>query len=173
MKTLREIHLAARPVGMPTQENFRLVERAAPELKQDEIAVKNLYLTVDPYMRGRMNDVKSYIPPFQIGEVMEGGAVGEVVQSQNEKFPVGSKVLSSNGWRDGWVGAPKGVMKIDETIDAPPSAWLGALGMPGLTACFSNGEVEPVARWFSLNVFYSMSDLKAKWKLIFGSILKS
>ena len=93
----------------------------------------NICMSVDPYMRGRMNEGKSYVPPFQIGRPMEGGAVGEVIASQDEKLPVGAIVQSFCGWRDAFV-APASSLQIVDTTLAPPSAYLGILGVTGLTA---------------------------------------
>ncbi|GAA4847591.1 NADP-dependent oxidoreductase [Kitasatospora terrestris] len=131
--TGREWHLAARPQGWPTPDDFVLVEAPVRQPEAGEILVRNAFLSVDPYMRGRMNDVKSYIPPFQVGQVMDGGAVGYVVASAAEGFEVGDAVLHGLGWREyATVGAAHAV-KVDPEL-APLSAYLGVLGMPGLTA---------------------------------------
>ncbi|MFG2821153.1 NADP-dependent oxidoreductase [Kitasatospora sp. NPDC048365] len=131
--TGREWHLAARPQGWPTPDDFALVEAPVRQPEAGEILVRNAFLSVDPYMRGRMNDVKSYIPPFQVGQVMDGGAVGYVVASAAEGFEVGDAVLHGLGWREyATVGAAHAV-KVDPEL-APLSAYLGVLGMPGLTA---------------------------------------
>jgi NADPH-dependent curcumin reductase CurA len=129
----RELRLAARPVGEPKQTDFDLVEVAVPEPGEGEVLVRNLVMSVDPYMRGRMNDVKSYVPPFEVGAPLEGGAVGEVVTSQVDTHRPGDVVLHGLGWRDFAVGPAAGFRVVDTTV-APPSAYLGVLGMPGLTA---------------------------------------
>lgn len=133
MPTSREIHLASRPEGAPTPETFATVSKEIPAPGPGQFLVKNLYMSVDPYMRGRMRDQKSYVPPFQVGEVMSGGAVGEVIASQNDAFPVGQHVLGMEGWREYYISEGKGQRKIDGSL-APLSAFLGVLGMPGLTA---------------------------------------
>ncbi len=129
----REIHLASRPVGWPTPENFRLVETALPELGDNQVLIENHYMSVDPYMRGRMNDTKSYTSSFQIDQPLEGGAVGEVIASTSELVPVGATVLHGFGWRDHAV-APASSVRIVDASRAAESAFLGALGMTGLTA---------------------------------------
>ena len=132
-QTSREIQLASRPEGWPTDENFRLSEVAVPELQEGQVLVRNLYMSVDPYMRGRMNDVKSYVPPFQLGAPLDGGAIGEVVESRSESHRVGDKVLHGLGWRDYAVLDAKRARVIDTDL-APAPAYLGVLGMTGLTA---------------------------------------
>lgn len=127
----REIQLASRPVGEPTAENFRLAEVEVPDPGPGEILVRNTYMSVDPYMRGRMNDVKSYVPPFAIGEPLQGGAVGEVVSSNDESLAVGDTVVHMSGWREYAVLHAKGCRKVPADL---ASAYLGVLGMPGLTA---------------------------------------
>ena len=132
-QTSREIQLASRPEGWPTDENFRLSEVAVPELQEGQVLVRNLYMSVDPYMRGRMNDVKSYVPPFQLGAPLDGGAIGEVVESRSGSHRVGDKVLHGLGWRDYAVLDAKRARVIDTDL-APAPAYLGVLGMTGLTA---------------------------------------
>jgi len=129
----REIRLASRPDGMPSPENFEIAAASAPEPNDGEIQVRNTWMSVDPYMRGRMMDRASYIAPFAIGGVLEGGAMGEVVASKAEGFAPGDLVMSMNGWREAWTGSAVGVQKID-THGLPPQAFLGVAGMPGLTA---------------------------------------
>jgi NADPH-dependent curcumin reductase CurA len=136
----RKFTLAARPVGMPKESDFALVEVPLPAPAEGEIAVKSLYLSVDPYMRGRMNDVKSYAPPVAIGGTMVGGVVGEVIASNNPRFAVGDIVQGEFGWQDHTISNGKGVRKVDPTI-APISTALGVLGMPGLTAYFGLLEI--------------------------------
>jgi hypothetical protein len=134
MRRSREIHLAARPQGWPEPADFRLVEVELPEPGPGEVLVRNLFMSVDPYMRGRMNDVRSYVPPFAIGAVLEGGAVGEVVASNSPDLAVGQTVLSNHGWRE-FVVAPGAALRPVDPAAAPSvSAYLGPLGMPGLTA---------------------------------------
>ncbi|GAA2377494.1 NADP-dependent oxidoreductase [Catellatospora methionotrophica] len=128
----REIHLASRPVGVPTPDNFRLVEVDVPEPAEGQVKVRNLVMSVDPYMRGRMNDVKSYVPPFALDAVLDGGAVGEVVASRSVDLKPGDLVLHGYGWREWAVDDARRFRKIEPV--APPSAFLGVLGMPGLTA---------------------------------------
>ncbi|MER7656021.1 NADP-dependent oxidoreductase [Streptomyces albidoflavus] len=129
----REWHLVARPDGWPTPEDFALREVPVEAPTAGRILVRNLYFSVDPYMRGRMNDVKSYVPPFQLDAPMDGGAVGEVIASEAEGFAVGDHVLHGLGWRE-YANLPaKHAKKVDGSL-APLSAYLGVLGMPGLTA---------------------------------------
>ncbi|QHC21243.1 NADP-dependent oxidoreductase [Streptomyces sp. GS7] len=131
--TSREWHLVARPQGWPTPDDFALREAALPELADGQILVKNAYFSVDPYMRGRMNDVKSYVPPFQLDQPMDGGAVGEVLASRAEGIAVGDHVLHGLGWREYAVVDGSHTAKADPSL-APLTAYLGVLGMPGLTA---------------------------------------
>ncbi len=132
MKSL-EIHLASRPTGWPTAETFRPVEVDVPAPGPGQVLVRNLVMSLDPAMRGRMNDAKSYVPPFQIDQPLSGGAVGEVVESGSDDFAPGDLVLHWLGWRQYALLDAKAAGKIDPTL-APPSAYLGVLGMPGLTA---------------------------------------
>ncbi len=129
----REVHLASRPEGGPTLEQFALVTVELPEPKPGEVLVRNLYISVDPYMRGRMNATKSYAPPYEIGKPMYGGAIGRVQQSKDPGLPEGSLVSSMFGWREGFVALAKDVQLIDPK-GAPIPAFLGTLGMTGLTA---------------------------------------
>ncbi|MFI9157449.1 NADP-dependent oxidoreductase [Kitasatospora aureofaciens] len=131
--TAREWHLAARPQGWPVPADFALVEAPVRTPGPGEILVRNTHLSVDPYMRGRMNDVKSYVPPFQLGQAMDGGAVGYVVASEAEGFAPGDAVLHGLGWREYATLDAKHAVKVDPEA-APLSAYLGVLGMPGLTA---------------------------------------
>ncbi|SCF04120.1 hypothetical protein GA0074696_2375 [Micromonospora purpureochromogenes] len=133
MSTNREIHLASRPQGWPTADNFRLVETEVPTPGPGQIVVRNQFMSVDPYMRGRMNDVKSYVPPFQLGAPLDGGAVGEVVASEADGVKVGDTVLHGLGWREYALLDAKAARPVDPTI-APVSAYLSVLGMTGLTA---------------------------------------
>ena len=98
--TTRAVHLASRPHGAPTEDNFRIEEISLPELSDGQILVANDVMSVDPYMRGRMNDVKSYVPPFHIDRPLDGGAVGTVIESRSEDIPEGSHVSHQLGWRE-------------------------------------------------------------------------
>ncbi|GAA4109730.1 NADP-dependent oxidoreductase [Streptomyces sp. NPDC048491] len=131
--TSREWHLVARPNGWPVPSDFALREAPVAEPAAGHILVRNLFMSVDPYMRGRMNDTKSYVPPFQLERPMDGGAVGEVVASGDERFAVGDHVLHGLGWREYADVDAKHATKVDGGL-APLSAYLGVLGMPGLTA---------------------------------------
>jgi NADPH-dependent curcumin reductase CurA len=131
--TSNEIQLASRPRGWPTAENFTLARVNVPAPSDGQVLVRNLFMSVDPYMRGRMNDVKSYVPPFQIGQPLEGGAVGEVVESRAEGMKPGQIVLSNRGWREHFVADARELRVVDPGIK-PLSLYLGALGMPGMTA---------------------------------------
>ncbi len=129
----KQWHLAARPVGVPKPTDFALVTVDLPDPVDGEVLVRNTVMSVDPYMRGRMNDVKSYAPPWQIGEVVDGGAVGEVIASHSPKHKVGDLVMHGQGWREHALGAADQFRGVDATL-VPASAYLGVLGMPGLTA---------------------------------------
>jgi NADPH-dependent curcumin reductase CurA len=131
----RAWHLKSRPSGMPTNDNFEFKETNLPTLGDGHIRVRNLWLSVDPYMRGRMNDVKSYVPPFQVGEPLEGGAIGEVVESQAEGFVPGDLVLHMAGWRNEAVVPARGVNKLP-SLGVEPQKFLGVLGVTGATAYF-------------------------------------
>ncbi|MBE9375242.1 NADP-dependent oxidoreductase [Saccharopolyspora sp. HNM0983] len=128
-----EIRLAARPQGWPTRETFDVAEVPVPEPGPGQMLVRNLVMSVDPYMRGRMNAGKSYVAPFQVGSALDGGAVGQVVQSDAEGFAAGDFVLHSAGWRDYAVLDGRSATKVDPDI-APLNAYLYVLGMPGMTA---------------------------------------
>ncbi|QRF24298.1 NADP-dependent oxidoreductase [Alicyclobacillus sp. TC] len=134
MAKQREIKLASRPQGMPSQDNFLFETVEIPALQADEVLVKSLYISVDPYMRGRMNEGKSYVPPYALGEVITGGVVGQVVESKNDRFQTGDFVLGELGWREFNVSKGR-LTKLNPQL-APLSAFLGVLGMPGLTAYF-------------------------------------
>ncbi|MFE0734525.1 NADP-dependent oxidoreductase [Streptomyces sp. NPDC058855] len=131
--TSREWHLVSRPHGWPVASDFALREVPVPQPAEGRILVRNLHFSVDPYMRGRMNDVKSYVPPFKLDHPMDGGAVGEVVASNAEGFAVGDHVLHGLGWREYAHVPAQHATKVDPEI-APLSTYLGVLGMPGLTA---------------------------------------
>jgi len=125
--------LKRRPVGLPTAEDFDLVTVGVAPPRDGEVQVKNLYMSVDPYMRGRMFDRPSYVPPFEIGAALQGGAVGEVVSSAADGFKPGDVVSSMFGWREAFTADAKHLQKI-ETHGLPVQAFLGVAGMPGLTA---------------------------------------
>ena len=129
----REVRLARRPQGEPGLDCFTFATVNVPDPARGEVLVRNLCMSVDPYMRGRMNEGKSYVPQFEIGKPLEGGAVGRVIASHDEKFPVGTFVLSMYGWREAFV-TPVTRLRIIDTSLAPPSAYLGILGVTGLTA---------------------------------------
>jgi NADPH-dependent curcumin reductase CurA len=136
----RQILLASRPEGEVRPENFRLVEAPMPAPAEGEVLVKNLYLSLDPYMRGRMNAVKSYVKYVEIGEVMVGQTVGEVVESRAAALAPGDKVLTSLGWQLYGVAKAADVHRVD-AARAPLTYYLGALGMPGMTAWFGLREI--------------------------------
>jgi hypothetical protein len=129
----REVQLAARPVGEPKPSDFKVVEVDVPDPGPGELLVRNEWISVDPYMRGRMNDIPSYVPPFQIDAPLEGGAVGEVVASGSEQIAPGQWVLHMLGWREYALVKADQVQPVDTGL-APASAYLYVLGMPGLTA---------------------------------------
>ncbi|MCO5969879.1 NADP-dependent oxidoreductase [Actinoallomurus soli] len=133
MKT-REVHLVSRPHGWPEPTDFALVERELPDPGEGEVLVRNHFMSVDPYMRGRMNDVKSYVPPFGLDEAMTGGAIGEVVESRSPDLEEGDLVLHDLGWREHAVAPARRFRAVRPVDGVPLSAYLGVLGMPGLTA---------------------------------------
>jgi len=135
----REIRLASRPTGKPTAANFSLVHTELDPLQDQQVLVRNLFMSVDPYMRGRMNDQKSYIPSFKLGKPLEGGAVGAVIESRVEEFKPGDVVTSNFGWREYFMASPKDLHLVSHEFQ-PLSVYLGALGMTGMTA------------WVGLNV---------------------
>jgi len=129
----REIRLKSRPVGIPRESDFEVVETAVPSPGENQLLVQNLYMSVDPYMRGRMIERKSYIPPFQIGQTLEGGSVGRVLESRNDQFKPDDVVVNFQGWREYFVTDGTGLTKIVPG-EIPVQTYLGTLGMPGLTA---------------------------------------
>jgi NADPH-dependent curcumin reductase CurA len=131
--TSREIRLASRPNGRPTAANFFMAQSELGPLQDGQVLVRNLFMSVDPYMRGRMNDGKSYVPPFQLGQPLEGGAVGEVVASRATAFQPSDAVTSNYGWREYFVAAKKELQPVSRELQ-PLSVYLGALGMTGMTA---------------------------------------
>ena len=129
----REIQLISHPTGMPTLNNFALAQTKLEPLQAGQVLVRNLYISVDPYMRGRMNGGKSYVPPFELGQPMTGSAVGEVVESRAEQLKTGDAVTSNYGWREYFIATPPELHPVSRNIQ-PLSVHLGALGMTGLTA---------------------------------------
>ena len=130
----RQIVLASRPSGWPTPANFALTETDRPELADGQVRVRNLFMSVDPYMRPRMNDVKSYQPPFQLGQPLDGGAVGTVIETRSPDLAEGDLILHALGWRDEAVLPARHAQKLPPVEGLAPSAFLGVLGMPALTA---------------------------------------
>ena len=129
----QRIVLASRPVGAPTPENFRLERVALPELAEGQVLLKTLYLSLDPYMRGRMSDAPSYAAPVEIGEVMTGGAVSRVERSLNPKFQEGDLVVGATGWQSHSINDGRNIVPVPSGLPSPSMA-LGVLGMPGMTA---------------------------------------
>jgi NADPH-dependent curcumin reductase CurA len=136
--TNRQIHLASRPDGEPTAANFRVVDAPLPALNDGQVLVRNHYLSLDPYMRGRMNDAKSYAVPQELDKVMGGGTVGEVVESKHSNYKPGDMVVGMGGWQQYAVvdAAAPGMLRKVDTSRIPLSAYLGAVGMPGVTAWY-------------------------------------
>jgi hypothetical protein len=139
----REVHLVRRPKGEPVPEDFALVETEFGAPEPGRVLIRNDWLSVDPYMRGRMNDVKSYVPPFALDAVMEGGAVGTVLESADESVPIGATVLHMAGWRE-YASIPAKYARVVDTSIAPEQAYLGVLGTTGLTAYAGLTEIAPV-----------------------------
>ena len=138
MPTNQQILLDNRPQGEAVASNFKLVAAETPPLADGQVLVRHHYLSLDPYMRGRMNDAKSYAQPQPLGQVMQGGTVGEVVESRHAKFAVGDKVVGFGGWQEYAVvdaNQPGSLKKVD-TTHVPLSHYLGAVGMPGVTAWY-------------------------------------
>jgi NADPH-dependent curcumin reductase CurA len=133
METNRRIVLASRPTGAPSAANFRLERVPVPQIKDGEVLLKTLFLSLDPYMRGRMSDAPSYAAPVEVGGVMVGGTVARVVDSKHAEFAVGDLVQSYSGWQDYAVSNGAGLVKLDSSMPKPSYA-LGVLGMPGFTA---------------------------------------
>ncbi len=133
MTTNKQVRLASRPSGWVTADNFTLTEEAVPEVGQGQLLVRNLFMSVDPYMRGRMNKAKSYVPSFQVGEVLQAGVVGEVIASSNKDYAEGDFVTGMLGWENYSLSDGTGLHKVPKG-PAPLSYHLGILGMPGMTA---------------------------------------
>ncbi|HEV3106660.1 MAG TPA: NADP-dependent oxidoreductase, partial [Trinickia sp.] len=131
----RQILLVSRPEGAMSTDNFKLVETPLAPLADGQFRVRNHYLSLDPYMRGRMSDAKSYANPQPLNEVMIGATVGEVVESKHPGFAAGDKVAAMFGWQEYGTSDGVGVQKVDDT-HVPLSAYLGAVGMPGVTAWY-------------------------------------
>jgi hypothetical protein len=130
----RQIVLAARPAGWPTAENFAITEAEQAGLGDGQVRVRNMFISVDPYMRGRMNDVKSYLPPFQVGEPLEGNAIGTVTETRSPDLAEGDLVTHMLGWRDEAVLDARHAHRVEPLADMSPSAYLGVLGGTSLTA---------------------------------------
>ncbi|MDW0225739.1 MAG: NADP-dependent oxidoreductase [Nitrososphaeraceae archaeon] len=129
-----EIHMKERPLGIASENNFELVRVRVPDLKQGQVLVRNVWMSVDPYMRGRMSETKSYVPPFELNKPLEGDCIGQIIESKNRQFEVGEYLLSNFGWREYWVSTGSNdISKIAPTI-APLQSYLGILGRTGLTA---------------------------------------
>ena len=143
MSINRQIHLVSRPAGEPTTDNFRLVEAPMPAVQDGQVLVRNHYLSLDPYMRGRMNDAKSYADPQPLDQVMMGGTVGEVVESRNPQFKAGDKVVGMGGWQEYQLvdASQRGVLQKVDTTHIPLAAYLGAVGMPGVTAWYGLTQI--------------------------------
>ena len=137
----REIRLASRPKGIPTAASFSLARVELEPLRDQQVLVRNLFMSVDPYMRGRMNDGKSYVPPFELGKPLDGGAVGKVIESRAREFKPGDAVTSNFGWREYFMASPKELHPVSREIQ-PLSVYLGALGMTGMTAWVGLNLVE-------------------------------
>ena len=140
MTTSTQVLLANRPAGAVTRDNFRIVEAPLPALQDGEVLVRNEWLSLDPYMRGRMSDAKSYVKPVDVGGVMTGQTVGEVIESRHPGFKPGDRVLTGLGWQSHGVARGKELRLIDAS-QVPASYYLGILGMPGLTAWFGLFEI--------------------------------
>ena len=136
--TNKQFLLTSRPTGEATASNFTLVERPIPDLADGQVLVRHKYLSLDPYMRGRMNDAKSYAPPQPLNEVMIGGTAGEVVESRHPAFAAGDQVVGMGGWQQYSIisGGARGAVRKVDTSRVPLSAYLGAVGMPGVTAWY-------------------------------------
>ena len=138
--TTRQVLLASRPAGAPKESDFRLVETTLADPAEGEVLVENLWLSLDPYMRSRMNDAKSYAASVALGGVMVGGTVGRVLTSRHEGFASGDVVVTQLGWSEHGVAPAKALRKI-ATPRVPLSAYLGAVGMPGVTAWYGLLEI--------------------------------
>src|ERR1700741_2599007 len=131
----KEIHFASRPTGLPALENFEFTETELPALQDGEVLVRTLYISVDPYLRGRMREGRSYVAPFEIGAVITSGVVGQVVESRAPGFATSDIVTGMLGWRLYNIAKPLEIRKVDPKI-APVTTALGVLGVTGLSAYF-------------------------------------
>jgi NADPH-dependent curcumin reductase CurA len=147
----REIVLAARPQGAPRESDFELRDVADAEPGAGEVSVRNVFVSVDPYMRGRMTGIRTYVAPFEVGDPIDGGAVGRVVASRHDGLAEGDWVVSQLGWREAGVAEGKRLRKLDPALAAPSTA-LGALGMPGFTAWIGLTEIAQVKEGESIYV---------------------
>ena len=131
----REIHLKSRPTGMPSAANFELVQTPVPRPAAGQFLVRNVWMSVDPYMRGRMMDRKSYVAPFEVGKPLDGGSVGQIVESNNDAYSAGDYVcgFANGAWREYYVSDGTMMQKVDPAL-APLQSYLGVMGMPGMTA---------------------------------------
>ena len=143
MTTNQQIHLVSRPTGEASVDNFKLVEAEVPELKDGQVLVRHHFMSLDPYMRGRMNDAKSYAAPQPLNVVMQGGTVGEVIASKNTGYVVGDHVVGFGGWQHFSVvdANVPGVLRKVDTTHIPLSAYLGVVGMPGVTAWYGLTQI--------------------------------
>jgi NADPH-dependent curcumin reductase len=139
----QQIHLVSRPQGEPTQDNFALVKAEVPALADGQVLVRHHYMSLDPYMRGRMNDSKNYAAPQALNQVMQGGTVGEVVESRCPGFAAGDKVVGMGGWQDYAVvnATQPGMLRKVDTTHVPLQAYLGVVGMPGVTAWYGLNQI--------------------------------
>ncbi|MGH7104695.1 MAG: NADP-dependent oxidoreductase [Acetobacteraceae bacterium] len=140
LETNRQILLVSRPERAAVLENFRLVQAKLSPLKEGEVRIRNHFLSLDPYMRGRMDERKSYAPPQQLGEVMQGGTAGVVIESRNPEWQSGDHVVAMFGWQEYGTSNGTDMRKVD-TANVPLSAYLGAVGMPGVTAWYGLNRI--------------------------------
>ena len=149
-----EIHLKERPDGIPTENNFEHVRVKVPHPKKGQFLVRNIWMSVDPYMRGRMREGKSYLPSFQLNKPLEGDCVGQIIESKNNQFKVGEYILSNFGWREYWLSmGGNEIMKIDPKI-APIQCYLGILGRTGLTAYVGILRIGELKNKYSKNTVF-------------------
>ena len=143
MTTNQQIHLVSRPTAEASLDNFKLVESEIPELKDGQVLLRHHFMSLDPYMRGRMNDAKSYAVPQPLNAVMQGGTVGEIAASKSAGYAVGDKVVGFGGWQQFSVvdANTPGLLRKVDTTHVPLSAYLGAVGMPGVTAWYGLTQI--------------------------------
>lgn len=139
--TSKQVELKSRPDGTPSEDNFSVKTVELSPIAAGEILVRNQWMSVDPYMRGRMKEGKSYVPALKLGEPLEGGCIGEVIESESDLFTEGDLVLGKLGWRECWKSSGDGIQKIDPE-EAPNQAYLGVLGMTGMTAWVGLKRIE-------------------------------